>query len=191
MSIEDPVEYTMDGINQINTNDKIGLNFACGLRSILRQDPDIIMIGEIRDEETANIAVRAAITGHLVISTLHTNNAQEAVLRLENMGVPKYFIDDALIGIISQRLVRRICPYCKESYNNLDMELSGISLNETLYRSKGCFKCNYTGYIGRTAVYEITSMKSKIKSSISIQENCANLIKNGITTYNEIINLNL
>lgn len=191
MSIEDPVEYTMDGINQINTNDKIGLDFACGLRGILRQDPDIIMIGEIRDEETANIAVRAAITGHLVISTLHTNNAEEAVLRLENMGVPKYFIKDALIGVISQRLVRRVCPYCKESYNNLDKDLCGISSNELLYRGKGCFKCNYTGYIGRTAVYEITSMKDNIKNSISIKENSVNLIKKGITSYHEIINLNL
>ncbi|MCH3964169.1 MAG: GspE/PulE family protein [Clostridium sp.] len=195
VSIEDPVEYAMDGVNQVNVNSKIGLDFASGLRSILRQDPDVIMIGEIRDEETAKIAVKASITGHLVLSTLHTNSPQEAVLRLENMGVPSYFIKDALIGVISQRLVRKLCPYCRESYEMKSWDSINNFLNidesQILYRSKGCFKCNYTGYTGRTAVYEIKSMKDDSLNSKSIKDNSIDLIKDGVTTFDEIMKLGI
>ncbi|WP_446899339.1 GspE/PulE family protein [Clostridium sp. LBM24168] len=195
VTIEDPVEYAMEGINQVNVNSKIGMDFATGLRTILRQDPDVIMIGEIRDEETAKIAVRASITGHLVLSTLHTNSAEEAVFRLENMGVPSYFIKDALVGVISQRLVRKLCPHCRETYKKQDENYRenflNIDKNQILYKSKGCFKCNYTGYLGRTVLYEINSMRYDSLNSNSIKDNFINLIKTGITTIDEIIKLGI
>ncbi|AND85227.1 GspE/PulE family protein [Clostridium tyrobutyricum] len=184
VTIEDPVEYTMDGINQINVNNKINFGFANVLRSVLRQDPDIIMIGEIRDEETANIAIRAAITGHLVLSTLHTNDSHEVILRLENMGIPSYLIKDSLIGVISQRLVRKLCPHCMKKSNE-------DSKSEIIYESNGCEKCNYTGYMGRTVTYEINFIKNNDKDTCSIKENSINLVKRGITTYAEIDKLNL
>lgn len=211
-SIEDPVEYTLENVNQVNVNSKIGFNFSEGLRSILRQDPDVIMVGEIRDEETAEIAMRAAVTGHLVISTLHTNDAAEAIIRLKDMGVPSYFINDALVGIIAQRLVRKVCPYCKEEYSAPENESRNLNLeiNYKLYKGNGCNKCNNTGYKGRTVVYEIINMKEikkdfvkaietaeelrkyNLKKNIScIRDNCANLVKKGITTYEEFIRINL
>lgn len=210
-SIEDPVEYTLENVNQVNVNSKIGFSFSEGLRSILRQDPDVIMVGEIRDEETAEIAMRAAVTGHLVISTLHTNDAAEAIIRLKDMGVPSYFINDALVGIIAQRLVRRICPYCKETYCASESESRNLNLelNYKLCKGNGCSRCNNTGYKGRTVAYEIINMKEtkkhivkaietaeelrkyNIKKNIScIRDNCADLVKKGITTYEEFIRIN-
>ncbi|WP_279230813.1 ATPase, T2SS/T4P/T4SS family [Clostridium sp. AWRP] len=210
VSIEDPVEYTLEGINQVNVNTKIGFNFAEGLRSILRQDPDVIMVGEIRDEETAHIAIRAAVTGHLVLSTLHTNNPLESVIRLQDMGVPEYFIEDALVGVICQRLVRKICTHCKSRYVPSLQEIKELNLSSNcyLYRGKGCSKCSHTGYKGRTVVYQIVSredikrqyiknnkinFKDGIKESntISLRQKCIELIKSGITTYEELLRLNL
>ncbi|MFL0196875.1 GspE/PulE family protein [Clostridium sp. WILCCON 0269] len=206
VSIEDPVEYTVDNVNQVNVNSKIGLDFAQGLRSILRQDPDVIMLGEIRDEETAHIAIRAAVTGHLVISTLHTNDAIESIVRLKDMGVAQYFIEDALIGVISQRLVRKICPYCKVEYISSSREAKELNLssNHVLYKGDGCAKCNCMGYKGRTVTYEIVNMhyikkeyfknnSSNIKDSIkksnivSLRQNCIQLVKSGVTTYEEFL----
>lgn len=162
MTIEDPVEYKMDGINQMQVNNKIGLNFDNGLRSILRQDPDIIMVGEIRDIETAKIAIRAATTGHLVISTLHTNDAISSVARLIEMQIPTYLINASLIGVISQKLVRKVCEKCSHDIltkDNLDEEINTKV-------SKGCIECKNTGYKGRTAIYEILEINEDIKQCI-------------------------
>lgn len=162
MTIEDPVEYKMDGINQMQVNNKIGLNFDNGLRSILRQDPDIIMVGEIRDIETAKIAIRAATTGHLVISTLHTNDAISSVARLIEMQIPTYLINASLIGVISQKLVRKVCEKCSHDIlikDNLDEEINTKV-------SKGCIECKNTGYKGRTAIYEILEINEDIKKCI-------------------------
>ncbi len=170
ITIEDPVEYTMEGVNQVNVNIKAGLTFASGLRSILRQDPDIIMVGEIRDNETAEIAIRAAITGHLVLSTIHTNSAPATVSRLIDMEIEPYLVATSLSGIISQRLIKRICPKCKESYEARDYEkkLLGISTedNLTLYRGTGCKNCNNTGYKGRVGVYEIMEVDREVREAI-------------------------
>ncbi len=157
VTIEDPVEYHMEGINQVLVNAKSGLTFAAGLRSILRQDPDIIMVGEIRDNETAQIAIRAAITGHLVFSTLHTNDAPGAVVRLVDMGVQPYLVADAVIGIIAQRLVRRLCLDCKEPYEADEVEQEIIQMDQPiqLYRATGCPICNNSGYRGRIPIHEV------------------------------------
>ena len=160
MTIEDPVEYKIKGINQIQVNDKIGLTFDVGLRSILRQDPDIIMIGEIRDVETAKIAIRAASTGHLVISTMHTNNAISSINRLMEMKLPPYLISSTLIGIISQKLVRKICNNCNHGIfikNDVDEEINTDT-------ELGCDKCEDTGYYGRTAIYEILEINENLKT---------------------------
>ncbi|WP_243105917.1 GspE/PulE family protein [Clostridium fermenticellae] len=203
-SIEDPVEYMIENVNQVNVNLKLGFNFPKGLRSILRQDPDVIMVGEIRDEETAKIAIRAAITGHLVISTLHTNGALESISRLLDMGVKDYFIRDALIGVISQRLIRKICPYCKKEYSPLLTEREELKVNDglKLYKGTGCLRCENTGYKDRSVVYEIVDFKG-IKKNIgdkfewcnfrnkfkSIDDYCKDLIKSGVTTYEEFLKL--
>lgn len=157
ITIEDPVEFKIDGANQMQINNRAGLTFATGLRSILRQDPDIIMVGEIRDAETAQIAIRAAITGHLVLSTLHTNDAASTVTRLIDMGTEPYLAASALSGVIAQRLVRRICPSCKASYESTPAEnlMLGLEQGTTLYRGTGCPRCNFTGYLGRKAIHEI------------------------------------
>ena len=167
-TIEDPVENNLDGVNQIQVNPKVNLTFAASLRSILRQDPNVIMIGEIRDEETAEIAVKAAITGHLVLSTLHTNNAHGTISRLIDMGIPRYLVADALIGAISQRLVRKLCPYCKKEHITTESEMADLGLTkpEKIYEPCGCQRCNGTGYHGRTAVFEILNLNSNIKKSI-------------------------
>ena len=171
VTLEDPIEYNIDGVNQVQVNDKVGLSFAAGLRSILRQDPDIISVGEIRDGETAEIAMRAAITGHFVLSTIHTNSSIATLDRLEDIGVEPYLIASALKGVISQRLVRRICPHCKTSYEASDDELSelGIANPEhkkiTFYKGEGCAECLHTGYKGRTAVFEILTLNSDIKNA--------------------------
>lgn len=168
ITVEDPVEYTMMGINQTQVNTKANMTFAAALRSILRQDPDIIMIGEIRDEETAQIAIRSAITGHLVFSTLHTNDAPGAIIRLEDMGVPDYLVSDALVGVIAQRLVKRLCPACKKrgKTNAKEMELLQIVEPISIFRPQGCQFCNNTGYKGRVAVHEVMYVTEELKALI-------------------------
>lgn len=171
ITVENPVEMIIPGITQVETNDKAGLTFASALRSILRQDPDIIMIGEIRDKETAEIAASAAITGHLVLSTMHTYNAASSVARLVDMGVPPFMVTSALLGVVAQRLVRRLCPDCKEPYyaSKEELELLRLPANEkvTLYRSRGCPKCNRIGYKGRIAVHEVMPISPKIREIVN------------------------
>jgi general secretion pathway protein E len=172
MTIEDPVEYNLKGIAQIGVQSKIKLSFATGLRHILRQDPDIIMIGEIRDSETADIAVQASLTGHLVLSTLHTNDAPSAITRLVDMGVEPYLLSSTIVGVLAQRLVRRICPDCKTPYNPTDRELQNLGLNRTelidgqLYKGKGCSACFDTGYKGRVGIYELMLINNELKKQI-------------------------
>ena len=171
ITIEDPIEYELKGVNQVSVNEKTGLSFAYTLRSVLRQDPDVIMVGEIRDSETAMIGFQASMTGHLVFSTLHTNDAVSSISRLRNMGLPSYLIASSLNGIIAQRLVRKICPHCKEEYTPADEELGKIGFNrvnnDKLYRGKGCKRCNGTGYSGRTGVFEVLTINSKIRDMIA------------------------
>ena len=157
ITVEDPVEYKIEGINQVQVNTKAGLLFSTGLRSILRQDPDIIMVGEIRDEDTAEIAVRAAITGHLVISTLHTNDAPSTIMRLQDMGIKPFLIAASIRGIVAQRLVKRICSNCKTAHEATDVEKDLLEAegDVTIYKGRGCPKCFYTGYSGRIAIHEI------------------------------------
>lgn len=190
ITVEDPVEANIDGINQVQVNTKADMTFANALRSILRQDPDIIMIGEIRDTETAMIAVQASITGHLVVSTLHTNSSASSITRLLDMGVDSYLIADSVVGIIAQRLVRRLCPHCKKKKFAEPNELAFMGLpadsKVELYESVGCQRCNQTGFTGRIGVYEILEVTPEIKYMISRKEN-ANTIKkaavaNGMST---------
>lgn len=157
ITVEDPVENEIPGINQTQVNTKANLTFASAMRSILRQDPNIIMIGEIRDEETAQIAIRAAITGHLVLSTVHTNDAPGTVNRLVDMGVPAYLVADATIGVIAQRLIRRLCPYCKKrgQTSKIEMEILKLEKPVRIFRPKGCSACNNTGYRGRMGIHEV------------------------------------
>lgn len=184
MTIENPVEYKMDGINQIQVNSKIGLTFDQGLRSILRQDPDIIMIGEIRDIETAKIAVRAAITGHLVISTMHTNDAISSIARLMDMQIPPYLINASLIGVISQRLVRKLCNKCSHDIIITDNHGNNIETKVAI----GCNECS-DGYVGRTAIYEILELNNDVKLSISKMKDEQDIkntaIKNGMITFDD------
>ena len=165
MTVEDPVEYKSDSISQIQVNEKVGLTFATALRSILRQDPDVIMIGEIRDEETASIAVRAALTGHLVFSTLHTNSAAATISRLVDMGIEPFLISSSLLGILAQRLVRLLCSHCKEE-DVLAEEFAkdyDLPRDAKIYRAKGCARCNYTGYAGRRSIGELLVMDESVK----------------------------
>lgn len=210
ITVEDPVEANIDGINQVQVNNKANLTFASALRSILRQDPDIIMIGEIRDEETAMIAVQASITGHLVVSTLHTNSSANTVTRLLDMGVDSYLIADSVVGIIAQRLVRKLCPYCKKPRlaSVEELEFMGYPVEEkmTVYEPVGCQRCNKTGYFGRMGVFEIMEISPKIKTMIShkntadeiktqavsegmrtLRVSAARLVKEGVTSYKEIL----
>ncbi|MGC9022515.1 MAG: GspE/PulE family protein, partial [Dissulfurimicrobium sp.] len=163
--IEVPIEYHIEGITQIQVIPEIGLSFAAGLRSVLRQSPDIIMIGEIRDEETAIFAVRAALTGHLVLSTLHANSAMGALARLGDLGITPFLLANSLVGIISQRLVRRLCPYCKEAYVPPSDILNRYGLPPTggsYFRPGGCKQCRGTGYLGRTVIAEILPFSKDI-----------------------------
>lgn len=171
ITVEDPVEANVPGVNQVQTNVRAGLTFASALRSILRQDPDIIMIGEIRDGETAGIAVQAAITGHLVVSTLHTNSASATISRLINMGIEPYLVADSVVGILAQRLVRRLCPRCKVPHVATEEEKQELGLKPgtgdlTIYEKGGCPYCNHTGFAGRIAVYEIMSVGPELKRLI-------------------------
>ena len=210
VTVEDPVEYSMEGVNQTQVNTKANMTFAAALRSILRQDPDIIMIGEIRDEETAEIAVRSAITGHLVFSTLHTNDAVGAITRLEDMGVDNYLVADALVGVIAQRLVKRLCPMCKSTglTNEKEMEILGINEPIEISRPCGCNFCGSTGYRGRIAVHEIMYMNENMKNAVLTEKNlevlrkhatdngmvslwnsCVRLVEDGTTSIQELLTL--
>ena len=209
VTLEDPVEYHFDGVNQVQINEKTGMTFASGLRAILRQDPDIIAVGEIRDCETADIAMRAAITGHLVLSTLHTNDAPGTIDRLLDMGVEHYLIASALKGVIAQRLVRRICPHCQEEYTPSREEQQKLQLPfspaRRFSRGKGCPRCFHTGFRGRTAVFEILLITPEIRRAIAdgvprsrlteliqasdftpLLQDCVCLVENGITTAGEV-----
>ncbi len=210
ITVEDPVEYQMDGINQVQVNVKAGLTFANGLRSILRQDPDIIMIGEIRDSETAQIAVRAAITGHLVLSTLHTNDTASSITRLVDMGIDPYLVSSSVVGITAQRLVKKICENCKIGYTADKLEKKVLQIEDTaeitVFRGRGCNFCNNTGYKGRMAIHEILPVTKDIRllidrgfgvdkikeeaekqNFVSLRENCVQLVKGGITTIEELL----
>lgn len=171
MTLEDPVEYNIPGINQCQINEKTGMTFAAGLRAILRQDPDVISVGEIRDGETGTIAIRSAITGHLVLSTLHTNDAVSAIDRLVDIGVEPYMVASALRGVVSQRLVRRICPHCKQPYRPDAEELALVGLpadsDVPFYRGTGCAECFHSGYRGRRAVFEILTLNAKLRRLVS------------------------
>ena len=208
MTLEDPVEYNIPGTNQCQINEKTGMTFAAGLRSILRQDPDVISVGEIRDGETASIAVRAAITGHLVISTLHTNDAVSTISRLVDIGVEPYMISSALRGVVSQRLVRKICPQCRKAYTPTEEEkrMVGIAENEdvTFYKGEGCQECGRTGYRGRRGVFEILTLDAALRREVAnnasseeltktalengfvtMKDNCRRLVLEGVTTVSE------
>jgi type IV pilus assembly protein PilB len=209
VTVEDPVEYVLDGINQAQVHSKIGANFATYLRSILRQDPDVIMIGEIRDQETAEIAVRSATTGHLVLSTLHTNDAPGVINRLIDMGVEPFMVASSLIGAVSQRLVRKICPNCRDSYVPSEAELvfAGFHDQEVeLFAGKGCGKCNHTGYRGRLTIHELMVVTPSIQKlilnspsndelrqvalregMISLKDDGIDKVRQGLTTIREIM----
>jgi type IV pilus assembly protein PilB len=168
ITVEDPVEYSIEGVNQVQINAKANLTFASALRSILRQDPNVVMIGEIRDEETAEIAMRMAITGHLVLSTLHTNDACGAVNRLVDLGLEPFFVADALTGVISQRLVRRLCPECKKPHITTKDEMNILHLKKErqIYSPVGCPACHNTGYKGRLGVHEVLNITEDIKELV-------------------------
>jgi len=207
VSLEDPVEYNIDGICQVQINEKTGLSFANVLRSVLRQDPDIIAVGEIRDGETAEIAMRAAMTGHLVLSTIHTNNAVSSIDRLLDIGVEPYLIAGAVKGIVSQRLLRRVCPHCKRPYTPTAEEQAALGLppgDYLFYRGEGCSECFGTGYRGRIGAFEVLTVDSSIRRAIHsrslkeleeavarahfhpITDNCRELVLNGVTTVEEV-----
>lgn len=212
MTIEDPVEYNLKGIAQIGVHPKIGLTFATGLRHILRQDPDIIMIGEIRDVETAEIAIQSSLTGHLVLSTLHTNDAPSSITRLVDMGVEPYLLSSTIVGVMAQRLVRRICPECKTAYLPTERELQSLGVtdpklkNVQFYHGVGCSHCFGSGYKGREGLYELMPINNAIKKQIvkspdalqlrqialetgmmSLIDHGAHLVLNGVTTVSEVL----
>ncbi len=213
ITLEDPVEYRMDGIRQVQLNTKAGMTFASGLRSILRQDPDVVMVGEIRDEETARIAVQAALTGHLVLSTLHTNDAIGAVYRLMDMGVEPHFVTSVLLSTFAQRLVRTICPHCRTRYQPPAGLLArfGLTPDETIYyRGAGCPHCNGTGYAGRVGIFEVLAMTDDIRQALarglnpqdvqkaartegfhSMREDAAEKIRDGRTTVEEALRVTM
>ncbi|MBN1130764.1 MAG: Flp pilus assembly complex ATPase component TadA, partial [Chitinispirillaceae bacterium] len=175
-TIEDPIEYKLQGINQVQVNEKAGLTFADTLRSILRQDPDVILVGEIRDTETAQIALQSSQTGHLVFSTLHTNDSVSAITRLRDLGIPSFLVASGVLGVVAQRLVRMICAECKEHYRPTEEALfrfktvfGDMPLPES-FTGKGCKKCNNTGYKGRTGIFEFLPMDPALRDLISRNE---------------------
>ncbi|MDD5135004.1 MAG: ATPase, T2SS/T4P/T4SS family [Phycisphaerae bacterium] len=209
-TVEDPVEYELEFANQVNVNDRIGMTFSAALRSLLRQDPDIIMVGEIRDAETARIAVQAALTGHLVLSTLHTNDAPSSITRLVNIGIEPYLISASLNAVLAQRLVRKICPNCKVPYklpDNLRKHMTRAGIEPgVLYRGAGCDNCRKSGYVGRTGIYELLIVDEQVKSIInkscstesiksvfnktgvlSLYQDGIRKVKEGITTIEEVL----
>jgi type IV pilus assembly protein PilB len=209
-TVEDPIEYELDFCNQVQTIEKIGLDFASALRSLLRQDPDVIMIGEIRDNETARIAVQAALTGHLVLSTLHTNDASSSITRLVNIGIDPYLIAASLNAALAQRLVRKICPKCKEIYNVSDhirqyVERAGVDPGQ-LYHGGGCDDCRGSGYQGRVGIYELLVIDEMFRDMINKDSSVNNMrrvfhesdrrslfddgiikVKQGLTTIEEVL----
>lgn len=208
MTVEDPIEYNLEGISQMAVRPNIGLTFAQGLRHLLRQDPDVMMIGEIRDTETAKIAIQSALTGHLVLSTLHTNDAPSAITRLIDMGVESYLLSSCIAGVLAQRLVRKICPSCKTSYEPSSQELEDLGLQKDthLYRGKGCSSCQGSGYSGRLAIFELLvvddafkrqitqsgdaqKLKEVAKASglVTLKESGAQLAAEGLTTSAEVM----
>jgi type IV pilus assembly protein PilB len=194
-TIEDPVEYHLKGVNQVQVNPRIGVTFASGLRTLVRQDPDVIMVGEIRDTETAEIAVQAALTGHLVLSTLHTNDAPGALVRLQNMGIEPYLISSAVIGVVAQRLVRTICLSCRETRaaSLATVEAFGLPMREgkppLLAVGRGCAKCSGRGMRGRTAIYEVMPMSETLRERVLQRASSALLrgqaISEGMVTMRE------
>ena len=207
ITIEDPVEYRLEGINQVQVNPKAGMTFANGLRSILRQDPDIIMVGEIRDAETAQIAVRASITGHLVLSTMHTNDASSTITRLVDMGIEPYLVSSSVVGVVAQRLVRKICTHCKSTYEADSFEKQVLNEdNAVIHKGRGCSACNGSGYKGRTAIHEVMAVNKDIRvlidkkasiddirsaaaanGTVTLRESCKKLVLSGVTTVEEMI----
>lgn len=208
ITVEDPVESPMRDINQVQVNSQVGLDFSASLRSILRHDPDIIFIGEIRDSETAHIAVRSSITGHLVLSTLHTNDALSAIMRLCDMGIERYLAASSLSGVVAQRLLKRVCPECSEDYvlNEDEAAVSGFPAGTVTKIGKGCMSCGHTGYSGRIAIYEFVLITKEIRKAIlsnktsdelleiakgqgmiTLKDSCRELILNGITSYREAV----
>ena len=171
LTIEDPIEYMLPGVGQTQVNTKVDMTFARGLRAILRQDPDVVMVGEIRDLETGEIAVQASLTGHLVLSTLHTNTAIGAIMRLKDMGVEPFLVSSSLLAVMSQRLVRLLCKDCKEAVqpSQAERELLGIDGADgeySLFKAQGCKQCNYTGYRGRTGIYELIEIDEALRTMI-------------------------
>jgi len=212
ITVEDPVEYKADNINQIQVNTKVGLTFASGLRSILRQDPDVIMIGEIRDSETAKIAIQSALTGHLVLSTLHTNNATSSITRLMDMQVEPFLVSSTIVGVLAQRLVRVLCEDCKEEDELAEEYIKEFDINKntTIYKSAGCEKCRYTGFSKRKAIGELFVVEENIKHIIkdgvdditirneakksgfeTIQDQLKCMLKNGETSLEEAIRIGI
>jgi type II secretory ATPase GspE/PulE/Tfp pilus assembly ATPase PilB-like protein len=168
ITIEDPVEYKLEGVNQVQVKPEIGLTFASALRSFLRQDPDVMLVGEVRDLETAQICIRSALTGHLVLSTLHTNDAPQAVSRLMDIGIESYMLAPSLLCVVAQRLVRKLCPECKEAYEPNPDQLKNIKLKaELIYRPKGCPKCNQLGYRGRSCLGEVMIVTEQLQELIN------------------------
>jgi general secretion pathway protein E len=215
LTVEDPVEYQLEGISQVQVNAKIDLTFASGLRSFLRHDPDVIMVGEIRDRDTAEIAIQASLTGHLVLSTVHTNDAPGAITRLADMGVEPFLVASSLIGVLAQRLIRTVCPDCREAYQpseealrEIGVQLSNLKSVPTIYRGKGCQKCVFTGYRGRSGIYELmpidddirqlilekvdagTIKKSAVKRGMrTLREDGAKKVLAGVTTIEEVLSV--
>jgi type II secretory ATPase GspE/PulE/Tfp pilus assembly ATPase PilB-like protein len=212
ITVEDPVEYQLKGVNQIQVNEKSGLTFARGLRSILRHDPDVILIGEIRDAETAQIAVQASLTGHLVFSTLHTNDAPGALTRLVDMGVEPYLVASSLEAVLAQRLVRVLCPHCKQADNSTTAQQFkvklGIPANQTIFKSVGCRECRNTGFFGRHAIFEWMDTDEEIRQLIlksastdqirnaarrggmrTLAEDGWRLVAAGVTTVEEVLSV--
>ena len=209
LTVEDPIEYAIEGIGQTQVNTKVDMTFARGLRAILRQDPDVVMVGEIRDLETAQIGVQASLTGHLVLSTLHTNTASGAITRMEDMGVEPFLLSSSLLGVLAQRLVRTLCPHCRESHLPDEEEMHILGLPEDnklpIYRAKGCSECNFKGYKGRTGIHELLHVDDKVrelihngkgeqaieryirKSTPSIRRDGFDKVLAGITTLEEVL----
>jgi general secretion pathway protein E len=211
VTVEDPIEMVMEEFNQVGVQGGIGVTFANSLRTILRQDPDIIMIGEIRDRETAENAVQAALTGHLVLSTIHTNDAASSITRLLDLGVPSFLIGSTLIGVVAQRLLRQICPYCRQQRQMTDAEAAHLGLETGRYlvwEGEGCVECRGTGYRGRTGIFEVMDctdgLKKLLKDSadlaalqdaartdgmVSLRDVAIRKMLEGVTTYEEVVGM--
>ncbi|WP_192458766.1 type II secretion system ATPase GspE [Musicola keenii] len=207
MTVEDPIEYELDGIGQTQVNPKVDMTFARGLRAILRQDPDVVLVGEIRDGETAQIAVQASLTGHLVLSTLHTNSALGALSRLQDMGIEPFLLSTSLLGVLAQRLVRTLCPECREPYTITDeqQQQTGLPADTQLYRPGGCDKCGHSGYRGRTGIHELLLIDDAVRAAIhrgdgelaiaemlggnraTIRQDGLDKVLAGITTWEEVV----